>query len=67
MIEIANNIVKCNMNSREPPERSNEQENLYQEVIEAFAKANKLFDLYKHKYGTDQHGISRILKSLNGG
>lgn len=67
MIEITNNSVKCNMGVYEKSQRTTEQEELYERVIEASRVAYKLLDEYKQKYGTDKQGIGKIIRMLNGG
>jgi len=69
MIEISNNKIKCTINSREEEEtpRTEIQEKKFAEVIDAYKKADKLFDEYKKEFGTDKSGINKILKRLNGG
>ena len=69
MIEVSSNKTKCNIRNETGGGQweTEEQKDLYLQVISAFDHAYELFNEYKKKYGTDKNGINKIVKTLNGG
>ena len=68
MIEIVNNKIKCDINSKEEQiQRTAMQEKKLKEVMEAYKQADKLFEEYKREFGVDKSGINKIISRLNGG